>query len=87
MVRATQVLQPGEEVSVSYLGTEDHAPASMRRQVGVTYRGYRGYYGGFEGCESYDLWVTMRYPLQALREARVSKLSDFICHMQNNDLS
>jgi len=33
VVRATQVLQPGEEVSVSYLGTEDHAPAVMRRQA------------------------------------------------------
>ena len=33
-MRATHVLQPGEEVSVSYLGTEDHAPASMRRKVG-----------------------------------------------------
>ena len=47
VVRATQVLQPGEEVYVSYLGTEDHAPASMRRQVGT----YGGYYGGYEGYE------------------------------------
>ena len=39
VVRATHVLQPGEEVSVSYLGTEDHAPASMRRKVGLGWDG------------------------------------------------
>ncbi|GAX76542.1 hypothetical protein CEUSTIGMA_g3988.t1 [Chlamydomonas eustigma] len=33
VVRATQLLMPGDEVCVSYLGTEDHAPAAVRKKV------------------------------------------------------